>query len=726
MRILILNSDQASTLALRNYFISQGDQVRDTDNLVEARALLKREPPGLVLVDLHLPGNGWLELLGEIKRQQPPVKLIITNQIPDIRREMQAKEQGARVFLRAPFTAAWIERALKKLDLEAQGVASISEALPPVRVPIRLKITVPYALLALVFAFAAFYLGSRFILESIEAHFLSQLLDTGVLAADWMVREEDRLLESLRYLANTQGVSVAITDGDSQRLQEIALPLAFNFQEEAIEILNLDGVSLLSLWHPEGDEAGFYKTQTGDAGLIGVDFVQNVLHGKSDAQGDKFAGLIRRPFGDYFYIAGPIFDPQGQLVGVVLIGKSLATMARQIREDTLAQVTLYAPDGTILTSTVLVPEDLPSLEAGLMREVLLRQQKDSVVRHLQIASARYSEVLGAWEARGGQDLGVIGVSLSQNYVLQPSAVFRFQAFFVVAGTFCGVILLGMYVSRQVTKPLSSIVHASQRIAQGDLAVKVPVKGDDEVTVLAHAFNHMISRLQEGFIYRDLLGRAVSPEVREAMRKSFASGDLRLEGQSAFATVLMSDIRGFTGLSEKAAPATVLTWLNEYFGELVPVITNHGGVVDKFEGDAMLAFFGLLPAPLPPQESAYQACQAAVEMMAAVEQLNARRLQREEPPFITGVGIHSGMLTAGSLGTADRLNFTIIGDTVNTTERIQDISRGFGESGVVISESTLSDLQIRRDQFRIEPLGEQAFKGKTEQLWLYRLWRNTES
>jgi adenylate cyclase len=147
---------------------------------------------------------------------------------------------------------------------------------------------------------------------------------------------------------------------------------------------------------------------------------------------------------------------------------------------------------------------------------------------------------------------------------------------------------------------------------------IDTSGDDEVAVLAHAFNYMVTGLQEGFIYRDLLGRTVSPEVREQLRHAFASGNLRLEGQNVVATVLMSGIRGFTTLSEKEEPTTVLAWLNEYFGGLVPIIAQYGGVVRKFEGDTVLAFFGVLPRPLTPQESAYQACQAAVAMLERID------------------------------------------------------------------------------------------------------------
>jgi adenylate cyclase len=241
-----------------------------------------------------------------------------------------------------------------------------------------------------------------------------------------------------------------------------------------------------------------------------------------------------------------------------------------------------------------------------------------------------------------------------------------------------------------------------------------------VAVLANSFNFMVTRLQEGSVYRDLLGRTVSPEVREQLRRSFASGDLKLEGQLTEATVMMTDIRGFTTISEKREPTTVLTWLNEYFGELVPVITAHGGVVDKFEGDAILAFFGVLPQPLTAQESALNACRAAQEMIDVVNEVNKQRVKRGDPPFITGIGINTGQVTAGGLGSADRLNYTIIGDAVNTTQRLESFTRQLGASSAVIGEATYTALGDQKEELPLEALGAFSLKGKTDAVVIYRL------
>ncbi len=722
-RVLLLQSDKTAAQALVDYFHRHGNQVWLAANVEQARALLEQEQPDLLLIDLHLPGNEWLDFITQVRKDLPQAGVIITNRHPDLRRELFAKERGVQVFLRQPFTSAWIERALKRLERREPPPVPSTPAqsnLPRVRVPMRAKITLPYALLALVFALASAFLVSRYVLDTLRDRFTAQLIDVGKLTSDWMVQEESRLLESLRLVANTQGVAEGAVNLETNRLRELLLPLAVNAKIEALEVLDLHGVSVLSLRHPVDGATGAYDATQGDSSLVSFDIVQKVLHGTADSQGDKYAGMIRVPWGNYFYISGPILDENGSLAGVVLIGKTLETLVDQIRQDTLAQVTIYGLDGIPLSSTHLVLGEIQTLPSDMVYNVLQRQDLESPIRSQKIASASYQEILGPWEARSGEDLGVVGAALAENYLNRPTLVTNLQALLFVLAAFIGVIALGLFLANQITRPLSQVVQASVEVARGNLEVKVPTHGNDEVMVLATAFNHMVSGLQEGFIYRDLLGRTVSPEVREAMRRSFASGHLRLEGQSAVATVLMSDIRGFTTISEREEPTTVLNWLNEYFGELVPVVATNGGVVDKFEGDSMLSFFGLLPTPLPESESAYQACKAALEMVRITERINARRAGRGEPPLITGIGVNTGVLTAGGLGTADRLNFTIIGDTVNTAQRMQTITRDFGECGVVISETTLAALGNRRGEFRFEPLGEQALKGKRELLWIYRL------
>ncbi|HEX9012533.1 MAG TPA: adenylate/guanylate cyclase domain-containing protein, partial [Anaerolineaceae bacterium] len=640
-----------------------------------------------------------------------------------------AREQGVQVFLRAPFEPRWIEQALERLEQTPAPAPSKKAAgyQPRVRLPVRIKITLPYMILALIFAMVGAYIVSQVVLGQVEDRFTSQLIATGKQNSDWMVREENKHLETLRLLASTQGMAEAIAQKDNQKLHELALAHAVNSGEELVDILDPQGKSVLSLHHTAGGSAQDYTATSGDAVFSQWDFVQYVLAGKSDNGQDKTAGLAKAPWGAAFYVCGPILDNQGRLAGAVLVGRSLTSLAAQVRKDDLADVTIYQRDGTPLVSSLGSGVGTVSpLAAGQAAALLAGQQQSSLVREISIASNQYSEIIGPWEARNGQDLGLMGTSLPRYSLQATSQITRTQVFFLVACGLLLVVAVGILLANQITQPLVRIVRASAEVAKGNLEVKVETRGNDEVAVLAHTFNSMVAGLQEGSMYRDLLGRTVSPEVREQLRQTFTSGHLRLEGQEAVATVMMSDIRGFTSLMEKVEPAAVFQWLNEYFGELLPVITANSGVVNKLDGDALLAFFGILPQILDPQESAHAACQAAVEILAAVDRLNQLRVERGEPPLSIGMGIDTGRVVAGGLGTSDRLHYTIIGDAVNTTRQVEALTRQlFSVSGVLISESTFQALGETRDRFHLDPLGLYVLRGKTERVAVYRLLPRTE-
>ncbi len=730
LRVLIVQQQAQPAQALTRFFRDRGDQVWEAWELGQAEALLKQVKPQVLLLDLHFPGDGWLNFLRKAQSSDPRLKIILTNQIPDVQREMQAKSNGVNVFLRHPFHTRWIELALRRLEsidaptqprLQPPAGAPAAPVSPPnVKIPVRLKITLPYLLLALLFALASAYIITQVVVESVQDRFFNQLVATGRQTSDWMVREEDRLLATLRLLANTQGMADAIQNGDAEQVRLLALPLAVNSNEETIEILDAQGVTVFSARRAPDAARGEYTYTRGDPFFIQQTFVQRVLRGEQDERGDKFAAFTPAPWGNLFYVSGPVLDAEGQLRGVVLVGKSADTLVREMKSETLGDTTLYSLQGERIAST-FPSASQPALEPVTAQEVITSQDQASKSRPLNLDGNAYTELLGAWEARSGEDLGVLGVSLTQAFLVRTSQVTRLQVFGLITISILLVILIGVYLANLITRPLLRLVRASSQVAQGNLGVKVNVEGNDELSVLAHAFNAMVAGLQEGFIYRDLLGRTVSPEVREQLRQTFGSGNLRLEGQQAVATVLMSDIRGFTTLGEQSDPATVMNWLNEYFDRLVPIIVKHGGVVNKFDGDAMLAFFGILPRLLSPKKSALAACQAAIEMTAAINELNHVREARGDPLLVTGIGINTGVVIAGGLGARDRLHYTIIGDTVNTAQRLEALTRQLLKgSGSLIGHSTYTALEEYQQQFALQPLGLHSVKGKLERVMVYRL------
>ncbi|MEO8612286.1 MAG: ATP-binding protein [Chloroflexota bacterium] len=368
--------------------------------------------------------------------------------------------------------------------------------LPRVRVPIGIKITIPFILLALTLAIAGAYVVSQIVFESLDDRFTNQLIEVGKLASDRMVQEEQERLKTLRLLANTNGVAAALVLEDSEQLRTLALPIAVNAHEEAIEFINMAGQSILSLRHKPGQSVEAYDFTTGDTAFAQWPFVQQVLVHQVDQLGDKYAGEVAAPWGNYFYVSGPVFDANDQLIGAILIGKSLDTMVKEFRQDTLAQTTVYDSGGQPLASSLLGGESVNVLTPQQVSNALAQQDKLGMLRAITVGSVRYSEILGPWEIRSGSDMGVIGAALPQSFLVQASSITRLQIFGILAVGLLSVIGVGVYLARRITQPLLRVVQASTHVAQGDLDVRVTATGNDEIAVLASAFNHMVAGLRE--------------------------------------------------------------------------------------------------------------------------------------------------------------------------------------------------------------------------------------
>lgn len=261
-----------------------------------------------------------------------------------------------------------------------------------------------------------------------------------------------------------------------------------------------------------------------------------------------------------------------------------------------------------------------------------------------------------------------------------------------------------FISRSLLRPLGELEATMAKVGAEGLNVKAPVLSRDEVGRLAAVFNQMADGVQEQQFIRDTFGRYVPKRVANAILEGRGS----IEPQTAVGTILYSDIENFTSIVERLNPERVVEMLNEYFTVVLEPIERNGGVVNQFQGDAMLVTFNL---PIEDPLHADRAVQAAEELQAAISGRTFAGIQ-----LSARIGIATGTVIAGNIGAEHRLNYTVHGDAVNVAARLEQLNKAIG-SRILMSEST---VQLLKGQFRTIKVGRTEVRGKQEALTIYRL------
>ncbi len=257
------------------------------------------------------------------------------------------------------------------------------------------------------------------------------------------------------------------------------------------------------------------------------------------------------------------------------------------------------------------------------------------------------------------------------------------------------------ITKSVVGPVNDLLEATQRVRHGDLEARVPVTSGDELGTLAGSFNQMMQGLSEREALRQAFGSYVDPEVAERV---LDEGEL-LEGQEREVTVMFVDVRDFTPFAERSSARETVSFLNDFFDTVVPVVIRRGGHANKFLGDGLLCVFGA-PERLP--DHADRALGCAREVAAAVEDRFGGRVE-------IGIGLNSGPVVVGSVGGGGRLEFSVIGDPVNVAARVEAATRGTGDT-ILVTEATRGLLE--RTDGALEPRGAIELKGKSEPIRLY--------
>jgi adenylate cyclase len=269
------------------------------------------------------------------------------------------------------------------------------------------------------------------------------------------------------------------------------------------------------------------------------------------------------------------------------------------------------------------------------------------------------------------------------------------------------------VAWQVTRPIGALVAATRAVAGGDLQYRVNLSSRDELGQLGEAFNQMVTGLRQRELYKQQFERYVSRQIAEKIlsdpEKNFWQGERRR------ATILFSDIRGFTAMSEHMSPEEVVRRLNEYLSVMIDIVFEYNGTLDKFIGDAVMAVFG---APVGMDNDEERAVRAAVAMQEAMEQLRRRWEEEGAPDFKIGIGINTGEVVVGNIGSDQRVEYAAIGDPVNLASRLEALNKEYGTS-ILISETT---YQAVASLVEARPIDRVAVRGRQQAVAIYEVLR----
>jgi class 3 adenylate cyclase len=273
------------------------------------------------------------------------------------------------------------------------------------------------------------------------------------------------------------------------------------------------------------------------------------------------------------------------------------------------------------------------------------------------------------------------------------------------------------LARHTVGPIRLLMSGVQEIGMGNLDQRIEVKTKDEIGELTTAFNDMAKGLREKEFMRDTFERYMSKQLADKLLDDMDTSSISLGGERRYVTVLFTDVRGFTSFSERMDPAEVISLLNEYFTMMVEVVVTNKGWIDKFIGDAMMVTFGV---PTKYDDDAVRAVRTGLGMQAAVRELNKKRVARGDDPVHSGIGINTGTVIAGNVGSQERMNYTVIGDAVNLAARLEPLSY---EENVLISNET---YMLVREHFEILEKGEVMIKGKVDPQKVYEVIREKDA
>jgi adenylate cyclase len=516
--------------------------------------------------------------------------------------------------------------------------------------------------------------NSRSVNEQIE----NDLEVTGRVFHRFVADRVGQLILSATLLSGDFAFKQAYADGDRETLYSAVKNLLENrIGADVMMLADAEDYSvIIDTLHPEQQ-----RVEIGFPELIEA----------SEDTGQPTTSLTTIDGSLYRIVVVPLLAPEP--VAWIVIGLLIDDdFAREIKELTRTEISFVTrePRGDFVVVSTTLP--------GASRDALPHELKKLTdisedIEPLTVLGERYV----ALTAPLGKDVMVV-LQRSLDEALAP---FRrlYRILVVLATVSLGLSIIGVaIIARTITQPIRKFVQSARKIEEGDYHHQIAITQRDEIGELADAFNRMTRGLAA-------FQRYVPTEL---VRTLIARG-IESKPQARVATILFTDIEGFTRIGEELSPDRLVKLLNEYFSVITKPIEKHNGVITQFQGDAILAVFNV---PTDDPDHAANAVRAALE----IQELLADRVFSEGIKLTTRIGINTGNVVAGSVGSEDRVNYTVHGDAVNLAARLEALNKEYG-TRVILSGST---AELVGGRFACERMGEIVVRGKQTSVTVFRL------
>ncbi len=412
---------------------------------------------------------------------------------------------------------------------------------------------------------------------------------------------------------------------------------------------------------------------------------------------------------------------------VALAKKAVEAYATGTIREPGELVVAFDPSGAIgMSSSKLHPSvDETAAILSLMREHRegwVRVRLDGISR---VAEAAYFP---------GFDWYVLVSEREDRFYATVNEILNRNSIIIIVSVLATILLMTLF-SSYLTNPVRHLEQSMTKVMEtNDLGIRAEIKYADEIGRLAASFNGMVSALSDAYAQiknyalRAALSQRQERRVRNIFQKYvpvdvieqfFSRPESQLSGDERVLTVLFSDIVGFTGISERLSPSEVVDSLNHYFERMVEIIIDSRGIVDKYIGDAIMAFFG---APVSSGHDALDAVSASLGMIDSLEEFNRWQTAKGRPPFHCGIGLNHGKVTIGNIGSEKKMDYTVIGDMVNIASRIEGLTRIYDEP-LLVSYPVYLEVHAR---FPCQFIDKVAVKGRHNAVTVFGVRREADA